>query len=95
MAGSERSGLPQGTAGWAKALLAQQLPALARTAQGISECVGDDDTSGTELAALILRDAGMTTRVLRLEEDHGRWSAEQQCDAQSSTDNPENNCRAS
>jgi hypothetical protein len=66
MAGSERSGLPQGTAGWAKALLAQQLPALARTAQGISECAGDDDTSGTELAALILRDAGMTTRVLRL-----------------------------
>ena len=66
MAGSERSGLPQGTAGWAKALLAQQLPALARTAQGISECAGDDDASGTELAALILRDAGMTTRVLRL-----------------------------
>jgi hypothetical protein len=53
MAGSERSGLPQGTAGWAKALLAQQLPALARTAQGISECARDDDTSGTDLAALI------------------------------------------
>lgn len=66
MTGSERSGLPQGTAGWAKALLTQQLPALARTAQGISECAGDEDTSGTDLAALILRDAGMTTRVLRL-----------------------------
>lgn len=66
MTGSERSGLPQGTTGWAKALLAQQLPALARTAQSISECAGDDDTSGTDLAALILRDAGMTTRVLRL-----------------------------
>ena len=66
MAVSQRSALPQGTAGWAKALLAQQLPALARTAQGISECARDDDTSGTDLAALILRDAGMTTRVLRL-----------------------------
>ena len=66
MTGSERSGLPQGTAGWAKALLSQQLPALARTAQSISECAGDDDSSGTDLAALILRDAGMTTRVLRL-----------------------------
>jgi hypothetical protein len=66
MGGSERSGLPQGTAGWARALLAQQLPALARTAQDISECARDDDTSGTDLAALILRDAGMTTRVLRL-----------------------------
>lgn len=66
MAGSERSALPQGTAAWAKALLAQQLPALSRTAQGISECARNDDTSGTDLAALILRDAGMTTRVLRL-----------------------------
>ncbi|MFN7385207.1 MAG: HDOD domain-containing protein [Lysobacteraceae bacterium] len=66
MAGSERSGLPKNTTGWAKLLLAQQLPVLARTAQGISECARDDGTSGADLAALILRDAGMTTRVLRL-----------------------------
>lgn len=66
MTGLQRSALPQGTAGWAKALLAQQLPALSRTAQGISDCAGEDDTSCTDLAALILRDAGMTTRVLRL-----------------------------
>jgi hypothetical protein len=66
MAGSEHSGRPQGTTGWSKALLAQQLPALARTAQAIAECAHDDDSSGTDLATLILRDAGMTTRVLRL-----------------------------
>jgi hypothetical protein len=66
MAGSERSGVPQGTAGWSKTLLGQQLPALARTAQAIADCARDDDSSGTDLAALILRDTGMTTKVLRL-----------------------------
>lgn len=66
MAGEAPSELPRGSAGWAKLLLGQQLPALSKTAQAIAECANADDSSGTELAALILRDAGMTTKVLRL-----------------------------
>ena len=66
MAGEDRPALPHGTAGWAKFLLGQQLPALSKTAQAIAACAKDDASSGAELAALILRDAGMTTKVLRL-----------------------------
>jgi GAF domain-containing protein len=58
--------LPQGTAAWTRALLAQQMPALSRTAQAIARCAANPDSSGAELAALVLRDAGMTTKVLRV-----------------------------
>lgn len=63
---ADRNALPQGAGGWAKALLAQPLPALARTATDIAACAEDDASSTAELAALILRDAGMTAKVLRL-----------------------------
>ena len=66
MAGPESARLPRGTSAWAKLLLTQQLPALAKAAQAIADCAADESSSGTELAALILRDAGMTTKVLRL-----------------------------
>lgn len=58
--------LPQGTAAWTRALLAQQMPALSRTAQAISRCAANPASSSAELAALVLRDAGMTTKVLRV-----------------------------
>ncbi|HEX5755984.1 MAG TPA: HDOD domain-containing protein [Arenimonas sp.] len=51
---------------WQKRLLEQEMPVLANTATSIVRRTGEDDTSAMELARLILRDASMTTRVLRM-----------------------------
>lgn len=66
MARAEGRELPQGTDGWAKLLLTMQLPALSKTAQDIAQCAAKDSSSCTQLAALVLRDAGLTTKLLRL-----------------------------
>ena len=51
---------------WVHRLTARQLPAFARTAQRIAGKTLDADSSASELAALILQDVSMTTRLLRM-----------------------------
>ncbi|MCK7593354.1 HDOD domain-containing protein [Pseudomarimonas salicorniae] len=51
---------------WVHQLTSRQLPAFARTAQRIAGKAQDADSSAGELAALILQDVSMTTRLLRM-----------------------------
>lgn len=51
---------------WVEALTGRQLPAFARSAQRIASKSLEQDSSAAELAALILQDVSMTTRLLRM-----------------------------
>ena len=51
---------------WVQQLSEQEMPAFAHTARVISGEAGRDDRSAAELARVILQDASMTTRLLRL-----------------------------
>lgn len=51
---------------WVRELAQRQMPALARTAERIASKANDEDSSAQELAALILQDVAMTTRLLRM-----------------------------
>lgn len=51
---------------WQSRLTDQQMPVLAHTASAIVRHTAEDDSSAMELARVILQDASMTTRVLRM-----------------------------
>lgn len=51
---------------WLQQMTGRQLPAFARTAQRIASRSLDADSSTGEMAALILQDVSMTTRLLRM-----------------------------
>ncbi len=51
---------------WVHRLSEQEMPAFAHTARVISDDAGRDDRSAAELARVILQDASMTTRLLRV-----------------------------
>ncbi len=51
---------------WVHHLSEQEMPAFAHTARVISDEAGRDDRSAAELARVILQDASMTTRLLRV-----------------------------
>lgn len=56
----------QGLDAWVERLNRVELPVLGSVMQEISTLTRDSDTSANELAAVILKDAGLTTKVLRL-----------------------------
>jgi HD-like signal output (HDOD) protein len=51
---------------WVRELAQRQMPTLARTAERIASKANEVDSSASELAALILQDVAMTTRLLRM-----------------------------
>lgn len=51
---------------WLRQLEEQQLPAFASTAKAIVGCARSEDRSASDLAAMILQDVSMTTRLLRM-----------------------------
>ncbi|MGA7801073.1 MAG: HDOD domain-containing protein [Gammaproteobacteria bacterium] len=57
---------PRGVEGWIRHLAEQGLPAFAHTAHQISGVVSDGDSSAAELARVVLQDAAMTAKLLRL-----------------------------
>lgn len=60
------SGEPQGVDGWVRRLAEHGLPAFAHTAHQISGVVADRDSSAAELARVVLQDAAMTAKLLRI-----------------------------
>ncbi|MCB1960508.1 MAG: HDOD domain-containing protein [Rhodocyclaceae bacterium] len=57
---------PQGLSGWVAHVRELDMPAFGSTVMAIRSIVSDDDASASRLAAVILRDPAMTTKVLRL-----------------------------
>ncbi len=51
---------------WVEALDESDVPVLARTARDVGAVTGREDASAAELAAVVLRDAPLTARVLRV-----------------------------
>ncbi|MBT0962482.1 HDOD domain-containing protein [Denitromonas iodatirespirans] len=58
--------LPEGLSGWVAHIRDQEMPVFGSTVDGIREIMGDDSASAGRLAAVILKDPAMTTKVLRL-----------------------------
>ncbi len=57
---------PRNLEGWTKMLSEQGMPVFARTARDLGGLSASQDTSASELARVILQDAGMTARMLRV-----------------------------
>ncbi|TVT46773.1 MAG: HDOD domain-containing protein [Denitromonas halophila] len=57
---------PEGLSGWVAHIRDQEMPAFGSTVDGIRAIMGDDSASAGRLAAVILKDPAMTTKVLRL-----------------------------
>ncbi|MHB1240112.1 MAG: HDOD domain-containing protein [Gammaproteobacteria bacterium] len=55
-----------GLRGWVERLNAQGMPVFAGTARDLSRIAASDGSSAAELARVVLQDAGMTARVLRV-----------------------------
>ncbi len=53
-------------AAWTEALSEADMPVLARTARDVGTVTGREEASAAELAAVVLRDAALTARVLRV-----------------------------
>lgn len=58
--------LPEDLSGWVAHIRDQEMPVFGSTVEGIREIMGDDSASAGRLAAVILKDPAMTTKVLRL-----------------------------
>ena len=57
---------PEGLSGWVAHVRELDMPAFGSTVAAIRGIVSDDSASAARLAAVILRDPAMTTKVLRL-----------------------------
>ncbi|HKK13592.1 MAG TPA: HDOD domain-containing protein [Gammaproteobacteria bacterium] len=57
---------PQGLDGWIRYLSDQGMPVLARTVRDVSGVASNRASSAAELARVVLQDAGMTARLLRI-----------------------------
>ncbi|MCZ4305006.1 HDOD domain-containing protein [Zoogloeaceae bacterium G21618-S1] len=57
---------PEGLSGWVAHIRDQEMPAFGSTVDGIRAIMDDDSASAGRLAAVILKDPAMTTKVLRL-----------------------------
>ncbi|MCB1951014.1 MAG: HDOD domain-containing protein [Zoogloeaceae bacterium] len=57
---------PEGLSEWVAHIRDQEMPAFGSTVDGIRAIMGDDSASAGRLAAVILKDPAMTTKVLRL-----------------------------
>ncbi|MCB1906239.1 MAG: HDOD domain-containing protein [Rhodocyclaceae bacterium] len=61
-----RPALPQGAGGWVRRIAQQEMPAFGITVEGV-RCVTDDESaSAARLSQVILKDAAMTAKVLKL-----------------------------
>ncbi|MCB1916818.1 MAG: HDOD domain-containing protein [Rhodocyclaceae bacterium] len=61
-----RSALPEGAGGWVQRIAQQDMPAFGVTVDGV-RCVTDDESaSAARLSQVILQDAAMTAKVLKL-----------------------------
>ena len=56
----------QDLSGWIARIRGQEMPVFARTVEGLRRIIGDERASASALAQVILKDAPMTTKVLRL-----------------------------
>ncbi len=56
----------QDLSGWIARIRGQEMPVFARTVEGLHRIIGDEKASASALAQVILKDAPMTTKVLRL-----------------------------
>jgi len=57
---------PRSLGEWVEMLSERGMPAFARTVEQISGVAGDRESSAAELAAVVLQDAAMTARLLRI-----------------------------
>lgn len=58
--------VPEGLSEWVAHIRDQEMPVFGSTVDGIRQIMGDDSASAGRLAAVILKDPAMTTKVLRL-----------------------------
>lgn len=57
---------PRNAAGWVERISRQDMPAFGATVDGVRQVTGDESASAARLAQVILQDAAMTAKVLKL-----------------------------